>query len=62
MLLSRDKVNYFSYFGSTLFEYAYIYNYPAKLLLVESPDLSSLTPYGAKFYSDLESNGRVDFL
>ena len=46
--LSRNEINYFSYFGSTMLEYAIVYNLPYKLLLNEYPSEDGLTDYGKK--------------
>ena len=60
--LSHTKVNYFSYFGSTLFEYAYIYKLETKLLLRKIPEESDLSSYGIEALDRLDFERRIELI
>lgn len=60
--LSTSHVNYFSYFGSTMFEYAVSYGIPSKLLITNDPDIRTLTEYGVNSYDALVHQKKVVYL
>lgn len=60
--VSHTSKNYFSYFGSTLFEYAHYYGLNSVLLVKSLPNESDLTDYGKATIDMLLRDRRIEFL